>query len=398
MKASLVLMPFALFLIILPFPGTVAARLLLLLICFCIASWQWWRYPWVRAAIPCKAVLAAWIVVCTASLFYAFDPGYSLGELKNELGYTMMAFFAFFAIAHDRANVVWLLRASGLGLVIIGGWAIIALLANGFAWNEGGGHGGIGIFATYVITMVCGQFWLAGEDPSPAFRRLALALCVFAIALAALTMQRAVWPVIAFQALLALFLAVRAGLIAMNPRLLFTVIGSIAAITVIGLLAIQQLRYGGAQNEQVQLKTDVRLKHWPNVIDRISAHPLTGTGFGRDVIRKAYPDLTPADAPAIWHAHNVFLNYGLEMGVPGVLALAAIFAGFGILFWRISIGSSAWIGIAGLLLVAGVVVRNQVNDFFVRDMSLLFWALTGLFARLAVTAIRADKGGSSDAV
>ena len=386
MMASLPLLPFALFLIILPFPGTVAARLLLLLVCFSIASWQWWRRPGVRAAIPCKSVLAAWIIVCTASLFYAFDPAYSLGELKNELGYTMMAFFAFFAIAHDRANVVWLLRASGLGLVIIGGWAIVALGANGFAWNEGGGHGGIGIFATYAITVVCGQFWLAGEDPSPAFRRLAVALCVFAIALAALTMQRAVWPVIAFQALLALFLALRAGLIVMNPRMFFAVIGSVAAVAIIGLLAIQQLRYGGAQSEQVQLKTDVRLKHWPNVIDRISTHPVTGTGFGRDVIRKAYPDLTPTDAPAIWHAHNVFLNYGLEMGVPGVLALGALFVGFGFLFWRAGRGPSAWVGIAGLLLVAGVAARNQVNDFFVRDMSLLFWALTGLFARLVIPA------------
>lgn len=393
MKASLPLLPFALFLIILPFPGTVAARLLLLLICFCIASWQWWRHPGLRATIPCKPVLAAWIVVCAASMFYAFDPGYSLGELKNELGYTMMAFFAFFAIAHDRANAVWLLRASGLGLVIIGGWAIIALVTNGFAWNEGGGHGGIGIFATYVITVVCGQFWLAGQDPSPAFRRLALALCVFAIALAALTMQRAVWPVIAFQSLLALFVASRAGLIALDRRMLLLAIGCVAMVAIAGLLANQRVRYGDAPNEQVQLGNDVRLKYWPEVVARIAEHPLTGTGFGRGVIRKAYPDLTPVEAPALWHAHNVFLNYGLQAGIPGVLALAALFAGFGILFWHASTGPQAWAGIAGLLLVGGVVLRNQANDFFVRDMSLMFWALTGLFARLATSAWHGDRHG-----
>jgi len=386
MKAPLVLLPFALFLIILPFPGTVAARLLLLLICFCIALWQWWRHPAVRAAIPCKAVLAAWIVVCTASLFYAFDPGYSLGELKNELGYTMMAFFAFFAIAHDRANAVWLLRASGLGLVIIGSWAIIALVVSGSAWNEGGGHGGSGIFATYVITMVCGQFWLAGLDPSPAFRRMAVALCVFAIALAALTMQRAVWPVIAFQALLALFLAMRSGLVVLDRRKLFVAAGCVAVAAVVGLLANQQIRYGDVPNEQVQLGNDARLKFWPKVVARIAEHPLTGTGFGRGVIRKAYPDLTPPEAPALWHAHNVFLNYGLQAGIPGVLALAALFAGFGFLFWRASASPQAWAGVAGLLLVGGVLLRNQANDFFIRDMSLLFWALTGLLARLATTA------------
>jgi O-antigen ligase len=239
--------------------------------------------------------------------------------------------------------------------------------------------------------VVCGQFWLAGEDPSPAFRRTAVVLCVFAIALAALTMQRAVWPVLAFQALLGLFVASRAGLIALDRRMLFLAIGCVALVAIVGLLANQRVRYGDAPNEQVQLSNDVRLKFWPKVAARIAEHPLTGTGFGRGVIRKAYPDLTPPEAPALWHAHNVFLNYGLQAGIPGVLALAALFAGFGFLFWRASIGPQAWAGIAGLLLVGGVLLRNQANDFFVRDMSLLFWALTGLLARLAVTAKQGNR-------
>ena len=112
MRAHLPLLPFALFLIILPFPGTVAARLLLLAICFGIALWQWWRHPGVRAPIPCKPVLGAWTVVCTASLLYAFDPGYSQGELKNELGYTMMAFFAFVITGFWPAIVARLAAAS----------------------------------------------------------------------------------------------------------------------------------------------------------------------------------------------------------------------------------------------------------------------------------------------
>jgi hypothetical protein len=31
-----------------------------------------------------------------------------------------------------------------------------------------------------------------------------------------------------------------------------------------------------------------------------------------------------------------------------------------------------------LLVVTGVLLRNQVNDMFVRDNALLFWALNGL--------------------
>jgi O-antigen ligase len=388
---SLRLLPFALLLFILPFPGTVALRLLLLAMCFCIALWAWWRVPGVSATIPCKPVMGAWIVICMASLAYAFDASYTLGELKNELGYTMMAFFAFFAIAHERNNVVWLLRASGLGMVVIGVWAIGALVANGMIWREGGGHGGTGVFATYVVAIFAAQLWLTREDESPPLRRTALGLCVFAVVLAAATMQRAVWPVIALQLVVLLLMAARAGVVTLKRRTLVAAIGLVLAATAVGLVAIQQLRYGDFQEEQVQLKTDVRLKLWPKIVARIAEHPLSGTGFGRGMIRKAYPDLTPVETPALWHAHNVFLNYGLEMGVPGMLALGALFAGFGVLFWNAGSGPSSWVGVTGLVLLAGVVMRNQLNDFFIRDMSLLFWALIGLFARLAITPTQGNR-------
>lgn len=385
-KRTLLLLPFALFLIILPFPGTVAARLLFLATCFGIALWQWWRVPGARATIPCKPVLGAWIVVCLASLAYAFNFSYTLRELQNELGYTMMAFFAFFVIAHERGNVLWLLRAAGLGVVIIGTWAIFGLIANDFAWREGGGHGGIGIFATYVITIIPGLAWLACEESSPWLRRTAAGVACFTLLLAAITMQRAIWPVLALQLILVLIMARRAGLIAIKRRVLLTVIGVVAVATLAGIIASHQIRYRDTAG-------DVRLTYWPNVIAKIADHPLTGTGFGRGTIHKAYPELTPREATALWHAHNVLLNYGLEMGVPGMLSLAALFAGFGIFFWGAGVGPAALSGMAGVAIVAGVLLRNQFNDFFLRDMSLLFWTLAGLFARLAVTAM---QGNDSD--
>lgn len=380
MTPWLSLLPFAMLLVILPFPGTVAARLLLLAICFAIAQWRWWLVPGVRAAIPCKAVLGVWIAVCLASLTYAFDFAYTLGELKNEIGYTMMAFFAFFAVAHERNNAVWLLRASGLGIVVLGSWALVTLVGNHMAWQEGGGHGGTGVAATCAITVMPGLVWLAREDPSPRGRRLAAGICGFTLFFAVMTMQRAIWPVLALQAILLLTMAARAGLFSVPRRHLLAAAIVLAVTTVAGIVQIQQARYGGAVSD------DPRLAFWPRVVARIVEHPLAGTGFGRGVIHQAYPDLTPAEAPALWHGHNVFLNYGLEMGLPGIVALVALFAGLGSMFWRASSGPTTWAGIAGLMLVAGVLARNQFNDFFGRDMSIMFWAFTGLFARLAVPA------------
>lgn len=388
-KLGLLLLPFALLLIILPFPGTVAARLLCLAICFCVAVWQWWWVPGARAKIPCKTVLGVWISVSVASLAYAFDFRYTLRELQNELGYTMMTFFSFFVIAHQRSHTVWLLRAAALGVAIIGTWAIFGWVVNDFFWREGAGHGGIGVFATYVVTVIPGLVWLAFEDTSPLLRRTAFGLTFFALLLAAITMQRAIWPVLALQLALALIMGARAGFIMLNRTRLSTVIGCVFVVTVASLVVSHQIRYADPQYEHVKLNTDIRLAFWPKVLVRIAEHPFAGTGFGRGVIHKAYPDLTPPEATVLWHAHNVILNYGLEMGVPGMLSVTALFVGIGIFFWSAGVGSAAAAGIAGAAIVAGVFLRNQFNDFFLRDMSLLFWALAGLFARVAVTVRRA---------
>jgi hypothetical protein len=46
---------------------------------------------------------------------------------------------------------------------------------------------------------------------------------------------------------------------------------------------------------------------------------------------------------------------------------------------------------AGCALLAGVFLRNQFNDFFQRDMSLLFWALCGLFAGMLLAREEAGR-------
>lgn len=99
---------------------------------------------------------------------------------------------------------------------------------------------------------------------------------------------------------------------------------------------------------------------------------------------KAYPELIPQYNAFIWHTHNLFLNYGISMGIPGILAIVALFGAWLGYFWKSAIQHHALIGAAGVALVAGVMLRNQLNDFFVRDMSLLFWAQIGLFARMAL--------------
>lgn len=380
------------FLVILPFPGTVALRLLLLFTCFGIAMRNWYLDPSVRVAIPARIPIVFWLTVSFASLLYSVDPTYSAGELKNELGYTMIAFGAFFAIARNSSLCVLVLRAAVVGLLLIGGWAFLAWLGNGFVWDEGGRFGGTGVFATYLVTLLPALVYLAQEDPAQAIRKMTWGLIGFLLGLALLCMQRAIWPAFAAQGLVALYmLRYRKGA-AIFARWRLG-LGILVILLAAGALQVsQQIRYKGLASDadRTTLSADVRYDFWPKVADKILEHPLTGAGFGRQVMRKAYPELVPGDYTLLWHAHNMVLNYGLTAGLPGVFAVLVLFAGLGGAFWRFARECGSAAGTAGLMLVVGVLVRNQFNDFFVRDMSLMFWAYVGLFMRRAM--VESEQG------
>ena len=82
-----------------------------------------------------------------------------------------------------------------------------------------------------------------------------------------------------------------------------------------------------------------------------------------------------------WHPHNLVLNYGMSAGVPGMVAVLALFAALAWRFWQLALrgGRLARLtGLAGASMVAGVFARNMTNDFFVRDGALLFWSLAGM--------------------
>ena len=66
MTRTLTLLPFMLLLFVLPFPGTVALRLVCLAVAFLVAIALWRRLA--PPAIPCKPALLAWMAVAFLSL------------------------------------------------------------------------------------------------------------------------------------------------------------------------------------------------------------------------------------------------------------------------------------------------------------------------------------------
>ena len=140
------------------------------------------------------------------------------------------------------------------------------------------------------------------------------------------------------------------------------------------------------------LSSDPRGELWRFAGSLIAQHPWVGTGLGKwnlaDVFFARFQD------PLLMHAHNTFLNRTLETGFLGLAAFAYLLVSVAIAFRRVARSAdadTAAIGAAGLALVAGVIVKNLTDDFFVRQNALLFWALVG--AGLGAAAARARGAG-----
>ncbi|HEB77806.1 MAG TPA: hypothetical protein ENI90_04675, partial [Methylothermaceae bacterium] len=78
---------------------------------------------------------------------------------------------------------------------------------------------------------------------------------------------------------------------------------------------------------------------WTNALYALSDFVFTGIGIGtfRQVMPLLYPfvSITP-DSPSFTHAHNLYLQIGLDLGLPGLIAwLALILVLFALLIPRV---------------------------------------------------------------
>jgi O-antigen ligase len=377
MKRVLPIAPLALLLFILPYPGTVALRLLCLAAGFVIAIALWRESA--PPPLPCKLPLALWAMVSLASVLYALDPSYSLGEIKNEVGYTMMAFVAFHALTRDGADLERLLLSLAAGAAVICLWILALRLSSGL-WNEGAAHGGRGSFATYCVTLLPALMLLGFWFDARWQRIAAVVLGALVLLTGVYSQQRAIWPVIAAQGLIVFWMLSRGGVIRASARRALVAVAAIVLVTGTALFATQVQRLEIFGPTAVAVSGDSRVEQLGAIAARIIDKPLSGAGFGRQAMKQAHRDLIPSNNPLLWHAHNVLLNYGLAMGLPGIAALLLVYGCLLREYWRLARHSDRrlqLLGAAGVALVAGVLLRNQANDFFMRDMAILFWALNG---------------------
>lgn len=370
------------FLFVLPIPHTATIREI------CLFAAAALSFVLVRRdgmpMLPLKAPFAAWLIIASFSLFYAVNLKYSLGEIKTELLYSLLTFFIFFT--QTRGTRDW---NAWMSAVLVG---LLALsLTNVWLWYTTADvvspryfYNGVGAYTSYLITVLPFVILLLFKMPVQGVGRLLLrGSPLLLLAPAYLTINRTVWIVVAalMFTLVPLLIFARRD---RTPKLAtVSALAVFFAISLFFFYSSLERRLSVQASPEVMIDrtvaSDPRPELWNFVTGEIASHPLRGVGFGQRSFAYAYPQWPEKNA-LLLHAHNVFLDAGIQMGIPGIAAMIFLFGAILMEYWRLYKSDNRlaqWLGACGIAMVVAVLVRNMTDDFFRRDLALLFWSLVG---------------------
>lgn len=382
----------ALFLVSDLYPHTVALRLLALFggSAFALAelarSKLGARPDATRFVPPLLVPLALWAIWAVASLGWSLEPVRSLKELKNEVGYAYLAYWLGYVAAQARSAPRLLAAALALGAAGACAVGIYAALASTPFPLVLRYYNGPGVQSSALLTLmpcvVLGVYAAARARRPRSLRAAGTVLVALLLAAAFATLNRTVWLGYAAQlAVLATFWLARPELSPRRVRgrrkgVLVAAAACVVAAVGATTFVVQQERIPA--NVATVLEQDPRLELWPTVIRMIEARPLTGYGFGRGIARHTLHQ--EFDDRLLWHAHNLFLEAGVELGLPGVALLLLVLGATLREGWRLARDPdplAAACGVALVAVLAGMLVRNMTDVLWVRQSALLYWSVIG---------------------
>jgi len=350
--------------------------------------------------------VGAWFAWSAASYFWSVKPHYTAGQLSREVAENVLVIVAFYIASTDVATLRRYIATA------LASFAIMSSLAIGYSltaagWDPALKHNGVGPYSTYIV--LTAPLLLALLAPAPvgvARRGLALVLCAVLLALlvasARLTDNRMVW--IALAAVFAVAAVVSA---ARWPRTFLRApwrwLAPLAALLVVLGFAFADAARERAESVfpphtsvEATIKADPRIRLWNQLSERIGDRVWQGYGFGRRIQAEEIAN-DMADLQ-LTHAHNLFVSQWLQTGAVGLALFAAMLGAIAATFVgyvRARDDVLAFLGIVGLAVLTGFVVKNITDDFLFRSNAKEFWALiailVGLGTRLSARVPRAGE-------
>jgi len=344
-------------------------------------------------AMP-RAVLvtvAAWGALATMSLAWSIAPRFSLSELRGEVLYGLAAFAIFFIAAARLAR--WRLWWAAIVAGTVAVFALALAQRYGLRLSRHPMDGGAGPWTTHLVLVA--PLLLAIAWPRPwGFDRGVLAkfAALFLLMLAAaVTGNRIVWA--AFAAQLAVFIVISGSMPAMDAARVamlrrLAVIAALALVVgfAVSVLERNEEHYNFDPSVTASIDRDLRPKLWAVAWTEFRKAPWLGHGFGRAILKEKFLAVTPEvpNHPKMRHSHNLFSDIALQLGVVGLAVFLALLAALAREYrGYLRDARLAPLGVFGLAMLAGFVVKNLTDDFFFRHNALVFWALNGMLLGLA---------------
>jgi len=144
-----------------------------------------------------------------------------------------------------------------------------------------------------------------------------------------------------------------------------------------------------------------RVEIWSRAFYAIQDFPFTGCGLGafRRVVPVLYPLFTVPPDTDIGHAHNVFLQTALDLGIPGLVAYLALLMTSLALCWRVAREGEGFVRAVALGLAGGLIALHTygLTDAMALGSkpAVAFWYALGLVGALSQVS---ESSGKEDSI
>ena len=285
--------------------------------------------------LPFDVPVALFILLSALSIMVSPDKGFSFYNWYNLVGVYVLTYFVAGQNLRSVQQVKELLIVTAMAAVIVVLYGfyqfIFGIDISAMKWVDGDAFPELrkrvfstwenpNILAGYLDIIICLVFGLFVKADSQKKKSVLGVMLAAGAACLAMTYARGACLVIAvIFAVYGMFKDWRVLLACMAVA--------------VGLLVVDPVLYERLSSvfTKVDTSSEMRLAFWESTIAMIQDHPFLGIGWG--AYWMVYPEydfyLQGADIRIV-HAHNWYLNYAAEIGIPGMLSFVWLF--FGSLF------------------------------------------------------------------
>lgn len=350
--------------------------------------WRGRAQPLSNLATPFDRPIALFLAAALISLLASEVLRVSLRDLRTLVLEPIAAFYLAAWFMRDRRDISRLLFA-----LLLGGTAAAAMGLYQYLFTD---H----VVAVEGAERVLGPYLSPNHMGLYMGRTLPLALALmlfvprmrFVAALLVAILAVALGLTFSVGAWLATLLATFTVTLLWRKRaaLILLVSAAILSVAAMPLLSIERI----SSHFSITRGTSfIRLHLWQSSLQMIRDHPLLGVGMDNFLYhyRSSYILKEAIAEPNLSHPHNIVLNFWLQLGVLGVIAIGwslAALAGRLLRLWRAvshPMDRALLAGIAGVtvdLLAHGMVD----NSYFLVDMAFHFWLMTGVLVAIERSA------------